>query len=266
MGLGDDIMSTAFVDALLAQFPKASFVMGEGEAQTIHWSEVFENNPHMLQKGASHDGELVFIPDYPGKRAYIDYERSKATGRFAFNEDFKAPVGKIYFSDQEKDRIEDLKKELGQVVIIEPNVKDTCWSVNKDWGFNMWRGLTEVTHGKIRWLQIGEPARGRILPGVWKRPTARFRGALCVLAASRGFVGTDSALHHAAAALGKPAVVVWGGYSSPKHLGYDVHLNVVPMQDGRTPCGSLSPCYHCSEMMGSINLPAVEKAVLEAFG
>ena len=268
MGLGDDIMSTAYVEKLLVNFSKARFVMGDGANQMMHWSEVFENNPHMLQPHEEYSGELIFIPDYPGRRAYVDYENS-GNGRFTFKSDFAAPVGKIYFSEKELWQMENLKREIGEnFIVIEPNVKAEVSSNNKDWGFKNWQDLIGRNRGKVNWLQIGEPGKGRILNHVWKRPTAKFRAALMVLSVSKGFVGTDSALHHAAATLGKPAVVVWGGYSSPMQLGYDGHFNVVPAnwQDtSKIGCGTLAPCEHCREAMASITVDVVERAVKEAF-
>ena len=261
MGFGDDIMSTAYVEALKDEFPNDKFVMGNPDTQTMHWSEVFENHPLMLQKHEKHQGELVFIPDYPGRRQYIDYAKC-GNGRFAFNKDFAAPVGKIYFSEKEQAQIEELK---GNFVVIEPNVKGEVSANNKDWGFKNWQEVINRTIGKVGWLQVGAP--GPILNGVWKRPTDRFRGAMVILAASRGFVGTDGGLHHAAAALGKPAVVVWGGYTSPKQLGYNGHFNVVSPGEVRTSsgCGSLGPCDHCRDAMEAISVGVVERAVREAF-
>lgn len=260
MGAGDDIMSTAYVEALREQFPKSKFVMGDGDSQTMHWSDVFENNPRMLQKGETYRGELIFIPDYPGRRAYIDYAKC-GNGRFAFDQSFAAPVGKIYFTEKEQAQVDELK---GNFVVIEPNVKGSVSAGNKDWGFKNWQALIKRMKGEMSWLQVGAP--GPILNNVWKRPTDRFRGAMVILAASRGFVGTDGGLHHAAAALGKPAVVVWGHYTSPKQLGYNGHYNVIPPGGvPETGCGTLAPCPHCRDSMNAISVDVVERAVREAF-
>ena len=51
------------------------------------------------------------------------------------------------------------------------------------------------------------------------------RGVIALLKHSRGFIGIDSFLHHGAAALGVPGVVVWGG-TSPDKLGYTEHVNL----------------------------------------
>ncbi len=259
-------MATAYVEELRSRFAKSKFVIGHADKQIIHWSEVFENNPYMLQKGERYDGELVFVPDYPGNRAYVDNENSDSS-HFAFNPGFAAPVGKIYFSDEEQQHIENLKKEMGEnFVIIEPNVKGNISGDNKAWGWNKWQRLIERTRGQVSWFQVGTTSTGRILKHVWRRPTPRFRGALMVLAASKGFVGTDGGMHHAAAALGKRAVVVWGHYTSPNQLGYEGHLNIVPDNPPKVGCGRFQPCEDCRKAMESISEATVHQAVLEAFG
>ena len=73
------------------------------------------------------------------------------------------------------------------------------------------------------------------------------------------FVGTDGGLHHAAAALGIPSVVIWSGFTSPKHLGYDFHTNI---HDGSKPCGKFKEiCKHCEEKRKAISVDTVYEAI-----
>ena len=73
------------------------------------------------------------------------------------------------------------------------------------------------------------------------------------------FVGTDGGLHHAAAALGIPSVVIWTGFTSPRHLGYDTHRNI---HDGSEPCGTFhSVCSHCLLKAKNISVEQVLDAV-----
>jgi ADP-heptose:LPS heptosyltransferase len=94
-----------------------------------------------------------------------------------------------------------------------------------------------------------------------KLRTDTFREAMGVLRGAALFVGTDGGLHHAAAALGIPAVVIWTGFTSPKHLGYASHTNLYA---GGDPCGTLhKACQHCRKNAESISpeqvLTEVEK-------
>ena len=84
----------------------------------------------------------------------------------------------------------------------------------------------------LPWMQLGDVTVKKYTN--WLETTT-FRHALQVLSKAKLFVGTDGGLHHAAAALGIPSVVIWTGFTSPRHLGYDTHRNI---HDGSEPCGT----------------------------
>jgi ADP-heptose:LPS heptosyltransferase len=88
--------------------------------------------------------------------------------------------------------------------------------------------------------------------------TSSFRDACRLLSNADLFVGTDGGLHHAAAALGKRAVVVWGGLVSPKILGYDSHIN---LHSGTHSCGSEGPCLHCRKALDWVTVDMVVSAI-----
>jgi ADP-heptose:LPS heptosyltransferase len=80
---------------------------------------------------------------------------------------------------------------------------------------------------------------------------------LAMVAQAKLVVTTDGMLHHAAAAFGVPAIVLWGGVVSPKILGYPTHINI---WNGAQPCGSYAEvCSHCREAMDSISVDQVKK-------
>jgi ADP-heptose:LPS heptosyltransferase len=108
-------------------------------------------------------------------------------------------------------------------------------------------------------LQIGLKDK-RKLKGVPYLETT-FRQALAVLQGASLLVTTDGALHHAAAALGVPAVVIWGGFTSPKNLGYDSHTN---LWTGAHPCGIWKyECPHCRKALNAITPQQVIDAIGE---
>jgi ADP-heptose:LPS heptosyltransferase len=100
---------------------------------------------------------------------------------------------------------------------------------------------------------------GRRLDGVEQAQTDSFRQACALLSKASLFIGTDGGLHHAAAALGKPAVVIWGGYTHPRNLGYDFHVNL--QANGVEPCGLTIPCQHCRTAMDRVTVKEVVQAV-----
>ena len=119
-----------------------------------------------------------------------------------------------------------------------------------------WHGWEELFKHDLPWLQLGDVTVKRYTK--WKE-TATFRDALKVLSKAKLFVGTDGGLHHAAATLGIPSVVIWTGFTSPRHLGYDTHRNI---HDGSEPCGTYdSVCQHCLLKSKAITVEQVLDAV-----
>jgi hypothetical protein len=211
-----------------------------GDGSSVLWSEVFDHNPRMTRKTS--DG--VWVKNYAGNRPYIDYAKSTRE-KFVWLP-FKAEPGEIYFSPHE------LRWTESDFVYIEPNVKGS-FSGNKDWGFDNWQAVVDRLP-QIRWIQ----GRGRRLKNVLQLDTRSFRDALALLSRAFLFVGTDGGMHHGAAALGIPAVVVWGGLVGPQTLGYETHTNLCKASWF---CGSHLPCLHCRQALDSITPDMVAEAI-----
>jgi ADP-heptose:LPS heptosyltransferase len=84
--------------------------------------------------------------------------------------------------------------------------------------------------------------------------TPTFRHAMAVLARASLYIGPEGGLHHAAAAVGIPAVVIFGGFIPPSVTGYATHINLT---GGAAACGSLKPCEHCKAYMDVISVADV---------
>ena len=154
--------------------------------------------------------------------------------------------GEIYFAPSE------LRWTETDFVYIEPNVKGS-FGGNKDWGFDRWQKVVDSLP-EIKWIQ---GAGGR-LKRVDQIDTKSFRDACALLSRASLFVGTDGGLHHAAAALGIPAVVVWGGLIGPETLGYDTHTNLCKATHF---CGSQTSCHHCRVALELITPAMVIEAI-----
>lgn len=168
--------------------------------------------------------------------------------KFTWRREFKATPGEIRFTEEE---LEIWPQE--NFVYIEPNVKGWL-GPNKDWGFEKWQAVVQFLP-TIRFIQ----GPGKKLDGVEQAATDSFRQACALLSKAALFIGTDGGLHHAAAALGKPAVVVWGGYTHPRNLGYETHINL--QAPGVDPCGFTIPCQHCRTAMDRITVKEVVQAI-----
>jgi ADP-heptose:LPS heptosyltransferase len=247
LGLGDWVLSTA--DAKYYNELHNLRVVFANEARKISYNwDIFKNNPRIAEKPEPGE-QVVRIENYAGNRPYI---ADITEERFTWNYNFKASPGEFWLDKQE------LKIGVEDAVIIEPYVKDHhIFSQNKAWPLERWMELVKSLD--LNWVQLGPPDR-KALPGVRKINTRRFREALPYLNKAKLVVTTDGGLHHSRAALGKDAVVLWGGLVPPTVLGYDLHTNI---WHGAEPCGNRSLCDHCREAMESISVEEVKEAIEE---
>lgn len=239
MGYGDQILATGIARKARLRHPEKKICIGNGSE--IEWGEVFEGNPHISQTVVP---GCIWVHSHKGYRPYIDHARCTES-KLAWKREFKAIPGELYFKPEE------LRWTKTGFVYIEPNIKGTH-GPNKDWGFEKWQKVVERLD--LKWIQ----GPGRKLSGVEQIDTKSFRDACALLSRADLFVGTDGGLHHAAAALAKKAVVIWGGYTHPRNLGYDSHVN---LHNGNEPCGSLKACPHCRKAMDHITVEMVVEAI-----
>jgi hypothetical protein len=241
MGYGDDIMATARVAELYERLGGPIRVVGLDGG--IRRSPVFEHNPKIAGRLTRPAGVLV---DGPGCRPYIDYTAMRAeyggvkcADRFFFIKGTTRP-GELYFS-----AVEEPMLPGEPYVMIEPHTEDK-WGNNKHWGFDRFQAVVDMMP-HIRFVQpdYGKP----LLDGVVSVPTSTFREGCRLLRGARGLVSSEGGLHHAAAALARPAVVIFGGFPDPEVTGYGTHINLVGDRPG---CGSRRKCDHCTAAMASI--------------
>ena len=244
VGVGDWIMASAQVKEANERTGKKVF-LGDGR-RFFYEKSVFDNNPRMAQFGCK---DPVWVANYGGCRPYIKGSKDK---HFIFNDEWRPTPGEIFFSEEEL-AWRDNNIPQSAYIIIEPNVKNQyAHGINKAWPY--WEAISKM---RRPFIQLGD-GKGRLFQ---QFETSSFRKAMLVLSKADMFVGTDGGLHHAAAALGIPAVVIWTGFSSPVHLGYDDHIN---LHDGSDPCGDYSgPCEHCAEKARAIKPEQVMEAIDE---
>ena len=271
MGYGDDLMAVGLVRALRGELPDAKFVFGdpdtyfdpENNKLNVHWSDdVFRGNPDLVHPDEPVK-EIGCIPDYPGQRCYVDYAKTEYEPientqkqrilRFKWKPDFHAPRGVLYFSQDEKSAAGEISMRLPYpFFVVEPNTADKPWFNHKSWPFDRWQDFVNA-FPDVSFIQFNGD---RVLDGVHQVLTPTFRLACGILACSGGFIGTDGGLHHAAAALDLPAVVLWGHYSSPEVFGYTDHVNI-RHEDG-IGCGSAwIECRECNLSMLKISVDEV---------
>jgi len=235
MGFGDELMTSGICRVLQQKDPrKVKLDFGK-----LLWNEVWDLNPRIAQPGEEGDFQ-VYRPREGGLRPYCT---QKTPTRWTWK-DYKPEVGELYFSTWERQ----FGSEHSGLVIIDPTVKNTA-SPNKQWPHDCWRELVRLLrHNGLEPIQVGPPKTVSAV-GAYVLETPSFRAAAAVLARAKVAVVHEGGLHHAAAAVGLPAVVIYGGFISPRQTGYDMHANLFT---GGEPCGWRIPCRHCEEAMAKI--------------
>lgn len=214
------------------------------------WHELWEGNPKIARP--EERGEFNRVLNGPSCRPYHEY---KLDHRWVFKERFRATPGEIYFTEAES--------AFGGLhapqIVIEPTLKAKA-SPNKHWGAARWAAFIEMARlAGLKPVQLG-PAGTKVLPGVGFIETPNFRSGCAVLARAQAYVGHEGGLHHAAAALGVPGVVIFGGFTPVELTGYALHRNLgVGFKEA---CGMRIPCRHCEAEMAKIE-PALVLAELE---
>jgi hypothetical protein len=254
VGMGDEIMAAGEAEVIFRQTGVPVAILGrDGQPR---WHPLWEGNPAI-----AHPYRITrvtpTITNGVGCRPYISYPFTAARGmRFT---DWRARdrVGRVYLTADELALGKRIRYEVGPFLLLEPDVKPDA-TPNKAWGLDRFadvvRQMSDITFVRAH----GDECR--TFPPVKNVHTRTFREACGVLAASDGYVGTEGGFHHAAAALGKPAVVIFGGFISPKTTGYETHLNICDKLPG-SPCGKWRQCGHCLAAMDRITVPMVVEAV-----
>jgi ADP-heptose:LPS heptosyltransferase len=231
-----------------------------GDGKTIihgHWAtQIFKNNPNVAWPGDEAADDLEYIAHHKGNRLYNKQDGN----RWVWNLEFRAQPGEIFFDEAELEAGTRMGRDF---IVIEPNVPwHKTVAPNKDWGLQRYQTLADrlradghrvvqFSHGlkKLRYVDLV--------------PTTSFRDALAVLSHAKLLIGPEGGLHHGAAAVGVPAVVLFGGFIPPKVTGYVTHTNLAY---GDVACGSIRECSHCRQAMAMISVDKVYRAAQKYLG
>lgn len=240
MGYGDDLMVSGRARVAQQTDPrKVRIVYRRGGAR---WSPVWDHNPRIASFEASGDFQEIEARGLNNQRPY---HTGKTVERWTYNLDFRPDAGEIYFTDAERAFGKSHRIEIA----IEPTIKSGA-SPNKQWGFERWQEFARIASAAgFHLTQIGRvgtrPLQHSVLIAI-----EGFRQTCAVLANARAYVGHEGGMHHAAAALGVPGVVIFGGFIATETTGYPIHRNLgVHVGDA---CGMRIPCEHCARVMAGI--------------
>lgn len=240
MGIGDEIMVAGEVKKRVARGEATRFRILDVNPRKppVRWHDVWEGNPLIARMGEPYDGSYL---NCPGHREYI---ADKTLRAWKWKPYGPTPAD-LYFQPYE---LNVAREHEGKgIIVIQTEIKDTA-SPNKRWPRANWQTLVEL-YPQYKWVQIGTDLNS-ILRGVEFVPTLTFKQACAMLKVARAAVLQEGGLHHAAAALGTPSVVIFGGFISPLVTGYAAQRSLfVEDPKYRLGCGSRVPCVHCEMAM-----------------
>lgn len=253
MGYGDEVMATGFARLNMEQYGKKTAFGKHGKiVWNEHTEEVFKNNPNIVRPGED-TSNAMWNGFVRSNRCYCKSDGKKWT----WNTQFNPPVGEFFFTKEELDWAEALGSGF---VVIEPRIMQKTSAVNKQWDPARYYALADHMRKdgyEIRqfvWEKLGV-AKGQDVKPI---PTPSFRHAAAALARAILYVGPEGGIHHVAAAVGTPAVVLFGAWIHPGTTGYEDHVNIYV--GGDVPCGNIQPCQHCKDAMNKITVKQVYNA------
>lgn len=231
-----------------------------GDGKQIIWSkqahEIYRGNPNVAPPGQQRAPNLEWVKHYSNHRPYGHF----TGGRWHFKP-YQCKPGEVFFTLEERLFAENFTRDF---VVLEPRVKPrgACEGVNKQWPVERYQELADKLQHRydMRCVQLVPTDTRPLLRGVDVVETPTFRHALSVLTRTSLYVGPEGGLHHGSAAAGGRAVVIWGGFNTPRSTGYDWHVNITA--DGE-PCGRFAPCPHCRVAMKSISVEQVLEAAVK---
>lgn len=244
MGLGDELMAAGEARRRREATGCGPVTILDRKDQP-RWHDIWQycpdvangqDGPDRIKNCGRHRPYIDWPASTPQRWAFVPYKPHPAK--------LEIPAGVLAWADKYRDR-----------AVVEPNIKANA-SPNKDWGFDNWERLIAYRRDQ-KWLQIGA-ASARRLHGVEFVECPSFIHAAAILSVARYAVLPEGGLHHAAAAVGCRAVVIFGGYVSPAQTGYDMHINLFT---GGKPCGNRLPCCHCRQAMSEITVGTVDRAI-----
>lgn len=271
MGYGDEIMASGEARKLKESCPNALQVALTKYGQVYKWNkaqkQVFQNHPYLVDATSiDHDLKTLFLENYVGYRPYRNNKKIKKNKintkkKDCYSKTYRPARGQIFFSEQEKLKIDELKERYSDYIFLNPTVKKSFSGDNRDWGVKRWKKLAQILlDSGYKILQtkadsksarrVGVGANDRL--GILEHDTPSFRD-LCMLVGSvKAVVTTEGGVNHLSAALNKKTLTIFGGRIHPSTLGYEDHNNIYIDIDG-SPCWMNAPCEHCKECLSMIS-------------
>lgn len=247
MGCGDEILAAGRAERLALLSGRSVAITDRAGRARTH--PIWEGNQAIDPKS---DLRLI---DCSGSRPYIERWDGR---RVIFNMAHRPTAGHVYLTREERSWAAD-QMLPERFAIVEPVVRPPS-SPNKAWGLARW--ATVVADIPVPVYQLGPDDGRHALPGTHRLVTPSIRYAAAVIEKAALVMTTEGGMHHLAAALGIPAVVVFGAFTPPLLTGYEGQ-RIFAVETAEGYCGNYLPCEHCQKAMARIDPRDVARAALE---
>jgi hypothetical protein len=257
VGYGDQLMAAGQAELLYAADPAAGPVSIVSCTGVHRWSPLWDHNPAISRE--LRPERTLRCGD--GCLPYLDYI-NKPHGRLLFSSTYRAADarGHIYLTAMEKHDAIAHTAALPPFVLLEPFPQDR-YNVNRQWPLRKWQALITLLHGRripIYGFEHRFAAEIDYLPRI---TSENFRMACALMQRAVVTVMLEGGLAFGAAAVGAPAIVLWGGCVSARTLAFPEHVNIVDDQP-ETPCGTqFTPCAHCTRAWQNLSAEYVADVV-----
>jgi ADP-heptose:LPS heptosyltransferase len=228
-GLGDSLLFNAVIYAL-GQQNGCCYLIG-----TKH-PEIYRGNPYAtalpFSQGTNYKIGKFLAPFVGFKAHHIDYyfeghppPRHILTllcERVGLDNPIRRPT--IFLTEEEQSR--NLLPETGKRWLAIQSTGLSQWTDNKNWGVDRFREVVRLLRGKVSIVQIGAEGDPSLGADLELQGILSIRDVFVALRQCKTFVGQVGFLMHAAAAVERPAVIIYGGFEAPWQSGYDQNANL----------------------------------------
>jgi len=279
MGYGDYLMLSGKVRVLKQTMPNEQLCCPTLEDR-FYFESVFFNNQNIVRsenidnsKPLLELGQLS-LGSRKEEASFIDWNVSAPPirGDIYFTKD-ELNIAENFISDAKlgfkaKHKIDPLKiiflsPYATTKRIINGKLINYIHSKNKEWLDDYWQELILSLMGRVIFVStVSKENEDRPRLPYVDYLYSDFRLAAALLKYSDIYVGIEGGLHHAAAALKKPGIVIFGHWISPMVSGYSYHTNFYDKNIEKG-CGSLTLCQKCLEYMKNLSTKKVLEALSE---